>query len=102
MANYNNSFLFSARKRLSALYGDGNSISISISGRVKSGYIFGNDECYRGDLFYQIFLSDDASVYRVYYDIPECDDIDLAFDMIDYSCPYDYDNITDEYLLLYS
>jgi len=58
--------------------------SIAFNGKTYTGHIFGNDECFNGNEFFQYFLTDDA-LLKLYYHIPEgCTD----FGTIDYNSPY--------------
>lgn len=60
-------------------------ITIAYNGKMYTGHMYGNDECYDGDEFFQYFLTDTA-LLRLYYHIPEgCTD----FGAIDYKSPYD-------------
>jgi hypothetical protein len=61
--------------------------TITYNGKTYTGYMYGNDECFEGNEFYQYFLTDDA-LLRLYYHIPEgCYDLGSA--AIDYDAPYD-------------
>ena len=71
--------------------------TITYNGKTYTGYMYGNDECFDGDEFYQFLLTDDALI-MLYYDIPEgC--YDLGSDAIDYDAPYDV-MVVDEQLFL--
>ena len=60
-------------------------VTITHNGKTYTGHMYGNDECFNGDEFYQYFLTDDA-LLKLYYHIPDgCDD----YSTIDYSAPYD-------------
>ena len=65
---------------------------------LKSVTIIGNDECFDQHGFYQFGLSDDGKLYKAYYNLPECDDSDIAFDLIDYSKPTCVIDVTKDYL----
>ena len=59
--------------------------TITHNGKTYTGHIFGNDECYDGNEFFQYFLTDDA-LLRMYYNIPDgCEDLSN----INYEAPYD-------------
>ena len=58
--------------------------TIMYNGKTYTGHIFGNDDCYDGNEFFQYFLTEDA-LLKLYYHIPDgCTD----FNAIDYSAPY--------------
>lgn len=60
-------------------------INITYDGKTYTGHMYGNDDCFDGNEFYQFLLTDTA-LLRIYYDIPEgCTD----FGTIDYGAPYD-------------
>lgn len=80
------------RKKLENMYGDLDRFPtydvITANGTtLKSATIIGNDECMDVNGFFQYALADDGKLYKAYYNLPECDDIDMAFEMIDYSKP---------------
>ena len=88
-------------QKLTKIYGNGNHITINYDGKTYAGVMFGNDECYQMNEFYQLFLDTaDHKLYQVYYDIPDYDDASQALDMIDYNHPYDMvlcdNNFTEE------
>ena len=59
--------------------------TITCNGKTYTGHMYGNDECFDGNEFYQYFLTDSA-LLRMYYNIPEgCYDLGA----IDYDAPYD-------------
>ena len=62
-------------------YGDG--VEIEIDG--KPGIMFGDDECWDVNRFYQYFLSNDGKLYKAYYET----DNETPLDCIDYNAPYD-------------
>lgn len=51
-----------------------------------TGYMYGNDECFDGEGFYQYLLTADAKLYKAYYDIP---DDESELDSLDYDHPCD-------------
>ena len=59
-------------------------VTITHNGKTYTGHIYGNDECFDGNEFYQYFLTDNA-LLKFYYHIPDgCTD----FNDIDYGAPY--------------
>ena len=67
-------------------YGTSPKTTITYNGKTYTGHMYGNDECFVGDEFYQYFLTDDA-LLKLYYHIPEgCTDLGSA--AIDYDAPY--------------
>ena len=59
-------------------------VTITHNGKTYTGHMYGNDECFDGDEFYQFLLTDTA-LLELYYHIPDgCTD----FGTIDYSAPY--------------
>ena len=66
-------------------YGTSPKTTITYNGKTYTGHIYGNDECFEGNEFFQYFLTDDA-LLKFYYHIPDgCTD----FNGIDYGAPYD-------------
>jgi len=60
-------------------------ITITCNGKTYTGHMYGNDECFDGNEFYQYFLTAD-SLLKMYYNIPDgCEDLSN----IDYEAPYD-------------
>ena len=59
--------------------------TITCNGKTYIGHMYGNNECFDGNEFYQYFLTDSA-LLRMYYDIP---DGRTDFNDIDYNSPYD-------------
>lgn len=52
-------------------YGEGSYCNITFKRKKFKGLMYGNDECFDGDEFYQVFLPDnDDAIYYFYYDIP--------------------------------
>ncbi len=59
--------------------------TFACNGKAYTGHMYGNDECFDGNEFYQYFLTEDE-LLRMYYNIPEgCEDLTN----IDYEVPYD-------------
>lgn len=48
-----------------------------------TGILFGDDECFDGDSFYQWLIDGNRNLYKVYYDIPE----GVALDCLNYNEP---------------
>ena len=60
-------------------------VNITCNGITYTGHMYGNDDCFDGDEFFQYFLTADA-LLRMYYNIPDgCTD----YNDIDYRAPYD-------------
>jgi hypothetical protein len=60
-------------------------VTITCNGQTYIGHMYGSDECFDGNEFYQYFLTADA-LLRMYYNIPDgCTD----FNDIDCNSPYD-------------
>jgi len=58
--------------------------TVTCDGKTYTGRIYGNDECYDGNEFYQFFLTDTA-LLKLYYHLPDgCDDLNN----INYDAPY--------------
>ena len=73
--------------------------TITFDGKTYTGHMYGNDECFAGDEFYQYFLTDNA-LLRMYYHIPEgC--FDLGSDAIDYDAPYKVEDADAQYWIDY-
>jgi hypothetical protein len=47
-----------------------------------TGWMFGNDECFSGDDFYQYLICPDGKLYQLYFECPaDCEDLgDLDYD----------------------
>ncbi len=66
-------------------FGASRKTTITCNGKTYTGHMYGNDECFEGDEFYQYFLTDDA-LFTMYYNIPDgCEDLSN----INYKTPYD-------------
>ena len=71
--------------------------TITCDGETYTGYMYGNDECFDTDEFYQYFLTPDALI-KMYYAIPEgCED----YGNIDYYKPYDLRDADAQYWVDY-
>lgn len=72
--------------------GPGTAMSVTTEdGKTISGIMYGNDECFYGDEFYQVLVSG-GKVYACYYALT--DDNDLG--NIDYTHPYRVDDCTSD------
>jgi len=77
------------------IYGYGTTMTVTTEdGSTISGIMFGNDECFDVNEFYQILVAG-GKVYKCYYQLPEDDDGDLS--NIDYEHPYRVDDCTRDY-----
>lgn len=86
------------RKRLAdnyRYYDDGEPSPIYCDGKSYTGWMYGNDECfkYNSDIndseFYQLFVTVDGEVRKMYYEIPVDEDGEhLELDTINYDKPY--------------
>lgn len=59
--------------------------TVTCKGKTYTGHMYGNDECFDTNGFYQYFLTAEE-LLKMYYDIPEEYN---DFGAIDYSAPYD-------------
>ena len=76
------------------IYGKGTEITVTTgNGSTVSGVMFGNDECFNVNEFYQILVAA-GKVYKCYYQLPD-DDGDLS--NIDYEHAYRIEECTSEY-----
>jgi hypothetical protein len=61
-------------------------ITITCNGKTYTGHMYGNDECFDGNEFFQYFLTTDCRLLKMYYHIPDgCEDLSD----INYDAPYD-------------
>lgn len=65
-----------------ALQAQGRGITVTDGDITLSGVMFGNDECFDLDDFYQYLLTEDGNLYKCWYDTDDCDD---DFGSIEYS-----------------
>jgi hypothetical protein len=81
MTGYNN-----LKAWMDHYYGESSEeITITCNGKTYTGHMYGNDECFDGNEFFQYFLTAD-SLLKMYYHIPDgCEDLSN----IDYDAPYD-------------
>lgn len=78
------------------IYGDGAEMSVTTEhGITISGIMYGNDECFAVNDFYQVLVSNNEVFYCFYL----LDGLDENMDLsnIDYEHPYRVVNITDQY-----
>ena len=66
------------------LYGKGSPVDIVFENKRYTGTMYGNDECFDIDQFYQIVVADGKS-YKFYYDADNVKNYDLS--NIDYDNP---------------
>lgn len=78
-------------------YGQVSESKISFNGETYVGYMYGNDECYDTNEFFQYFLTADV-LLKMYYEIPDgCED----YNNIDYNHPYAVRDAEAEYWINY-
>lgn len=85
------------KKWLEKTYGETEAITIMYEGKAYTGYMYGNDECYDGNDFYQYFLTD-STLYKAFYDIPD-GETDLG--NLDYDNPVDLQDADAQYYIDY-
>ena len=81
------------------IYGDGAVMTVTTEdGNTISGLMYGNDECFNVNDFYQILVAD-GKVYRCFYNLDQLDDNDNPNDLgnIDYDHPCKVEECTNEY-----
>ena len=59
--------------------------------------IFGDDECFETNEFYQYGVSLTGRIYRCYYHITDGEGNSIKLDSIDYGKPYRIEEVTDEF-----
>lgn len=98
-----NTNFYTTEDNLSALAtaNQNNNIQITCDGVSYDGFMFGTDEMYDGDDFYQLFVSSDRKIYVMYFEITDEDGNEIPLDCIDYDAPYkveecDYLAVSDE------
>lgn len=75
------------------LYGAGYNITVTIDNKTIRGTMYGNDECFDCNDFFQILVSEDgARACKCFYAINSSD-----FGDIDYTAPRSTEDITNEY-----
>jgi len=73
--------------------------TITYNGKTYTGHMYGNDECFAGDEFYQYFLTD-TELLTMCFKIPEgC--FDLGSAAIDYDAPYKVEDADAQYWIDY-
>ncbi len=77
-------------------YGKGITMTVTAADeKTISGLMYGDDECFNVNEFYQVLVSD-GKVYECYYQLPNDDD-DGDLSNIDYEHPYRVDDCTSKY-----
>lgn len=85
------------RSWLKKTYGHETEIEITHRDKQITGYMYGNNECFDANEFYQ-FLLTEYSLYKTYYEIPEgCDDLGS----LDYNNPYGLIDVNAHYYIDY-
>ena len=78
-------------------YGKGAEVTINFEDKQITGTMYGNDECFDTNNFYQFLLTDNA-LYKAYYEIPDgCEDLGS----LDYNNPIDLRDIDMQYYIDY-
>ena len=78
-------------------YGKGTEATINYEGKQIVGTMYGNDECFDTNDFYQFLLTDNT-LYKAYYEIPDgCEDLGS----LDYNNPIDLRDIDMQYYIDY-
>ena len=78
-------------------YGKGTAATINYEGKQIVGTMYGNDECFDTNDFYQFLLTDNT-LYKAYYEIPDgCEDLGS----LDYNNPIDLRDIDMQYYIDY-
>ena len=73
--------------------------TITYNGKTYTGHMYGNDECFAGDEFYQYFLTD-TELLTMCFKIPDgCTDLGSA--AIDYDAPYKVEDADAQYWIDY-
>lgn len=80
-------------KFLKGLYGEGREVSIHKNELRVNGIMYGDDECFDSNDFYQYFVSDSGVLYKVYYDISES----TKLDTIQYENPDAIERLEEDY-----
>ena len=67
-------------------------------GQTIRGWMFGNDECFNGNEFYQYVFSVEGKLYRLYYSLDGADGEQITdLSNVDYSAPYHMEDCTSEF-----
>lgn len=78
-------------------YGKGTEATINYEDKQITGTMYGNDECFDTNDFYQFLLTDNT-LYKAYYEIPDgCEDLGS----LDYNNPIDLRDINMQYYIDY-
>lgn len=78
-------------------YGKSELYTITFEGKEYTGYMYGNDECWDMNDFYQYFLTEDA-LYKAYFEVPEgCEDLGS----LDYNNPINLKDADAQYFINY-
>lgn len=78
-------------------YGKIEQCTITFNSKEYTGYMYGNDECWDCNNFYQYFLTEDA-LYKAYFEVPEgCEDLGS----LDYDNPIDLKDVDAQYFINY-
>ena len=85
------------KKWLEKTYGEAEATTIMYEGKAYTGYMYGNDECFSGNDFYQYFLTDDT-LYKAFYSIPD-GETDLG--NLDYDNPVALQDADAQYFIDY-
>ncbi len=73
------------KKWMESRYGESLETTVNYNGEQIIGIMYGNDECFDVNEFYQYLLTADGNLYKAYFDIP-VDTEDLS--NLDYENPY--------------
>ena len=82
----------------SAKYGESQETTITFDNEDYTGIMFGNDECFDCNDFYQYFLTTDGKLYKFYFEIPEGTE---DFGNLDYDNPTNAEDADAQYWIDY-
>jgi hypothetical protein len=85
------------KKWLERNYGATKETEIEYDGRTYKGYMYGNDECFECNDFYQYFLTN-GTLYKAFFEIPD-GETDLG--NLDYDNPIDLQDADAQYYIDY-
>ena len=74
-------------------YGEGGEVKVEFEGKEITGVMYGDDECFEMNDFYQYLLTKDT-LYKAFYEIPNDND-DLG--SLDYENPTGLEDVTEYY-----
>jgi len=78
-------------------YGKGTETTINYEGKQITGIMYGNDECWDMNDFYQYLLTGDA-LFKAYFEVPEgCEDLGS----LDYNNPINLKDADAQYFIKY-